>query len=201
MEKEYVVVVKAGVDLAAFDAELADDFLAEVGDIGTYSDVAPPDAWTYFKTINKQRNSMPGPNTVPFAAYKRTGMTGIQCLLEVDVLLRSGSLPSRQFNASITVFGPKGDEEADVFEVIRGPLQTRPLSLKNTDNKLIVGANTKCLEPDFKVITHRTQNGFTPGRNFLNNILDMDSIGRLFPFGMRVTVVVCRRVTTPLTYP
>ena len=59
-------------------------------------------------------------------------------------------------------------------------LQTRPLSLKNCDNKLVVSANIRCLEPDYQNITHRIQNGFVKMRNFLNNILDLDSAGRIF---------------------
>ena len=38
----------------------------------------------------------------------------------------------------------------------------------------------KALEPQCKKITHIAQNGFVAGRNFLNNILDLDSAGRIF---------------------
>jgi Reverse transcriptase (RNA-dependent DNA polymerase). len=52
--------------------------------------------------------------------------------------------------------------------------------MKNTDNKIIVGANVHALEPIYERITHHTQNGFVKGRNFLNNIMDIDASGRLY---------------------
>lgn len=66
------------------------------------------------------------------------------------------------------------------MEVIRSPLQTRPLSLKNTDNKLVVSANMDALKSTYCKLTHHVQNGFVKGRNFLNNILDLDSAGRIY---------------------
>ena len=36
------------------------------------------------------------------------------------------------------------------------------------------------LEPQYATITHTTQNGFVTGRNFLNNIMDLDSAGRIY---------------------
>ena len=49
------------------------------------------------------------------------------------------------------------------------------LEYENTDNKIIASANCIALNPDFIKITHKTQNGFTQGRNFLNNLVDVDS--------------------------
>ena len=88
--------------------------------------------------------------------------------------------PPPDFNESAAVFTPKGSQPHDPVEVIREPLQARPLSLKNTDNKLIVATNVKTLEPQYQRITHRCQNGFCSGRNFLNNLLELDSAGRIY---------------------
>jgi len=64
--------------------------------------------------------------------------------------------------------------------VVREPLETRPLSLKNTDNKTIVQANVLMLEPQYKKNTHKVQNGFVSGRSFLQNLVDIDAAGRIY---------------------
>jgi len=96
------------------------------------------------------------------------------------------------------VFSPKGSQPPDPVAVLREPLQTRPLCLKNTDNKLIVAANVKTLEPQYKNITHKCQNGFTNGRNFLNNGLDLDSAARIFSM---IFESECRHPNDPSNVP
>ena len=88
--------------------------------------------------------------------------------------------PPPSFHETVTVFAPKGTHPNDPVEVIRDPLQTRPLSLKNTDNKIIVAANVRKLEPQYQKLAHVTQNGFTKERNFLNNCVDLDAAARIF---------------------
>ena len=64
--------------------------------------------------------------------------------------------------------------------IITEPDNTRPLSLKNTDNKLIALANIRCFEKEFGRITNKSPSGFVKHRNLLTNILDIDSAGRSF---------------------
>ncbi len=163
-----------------FNEVQANTFLSKVGFIGSYGNAVPPDIWTYRRTVAHHGDTQPVPDTLPYSAWRATGDAGIYSLLEVDVLLRSGNLPPITFNTSGASFLPKGSEEHDWIEVIREPLQTRPISTKNTDNKLIMSANVLELTPTFKNITHPSQNGFVRGRNFLNNILDIDTAGRLY---------------------
>ena len=84
------------------------------------------------------------------------------------------------FNESLICFAPKGSDPLDVELVTREAGNTRPLSLKNTDNKNIMSVNMKRLECTYSKVTHQTQNGFVRGRNFLNNNLDLDSAARLY---------------------
>ena len=53
--------------------------------------------------------------------------------------------------------------------------------MKSTDNKIIVSAN--CIAPiqNLHKIAHKTINEFVFGRNFLNNLVDIDSSGRMYP--------------------
>ena len=67
-----------------------------------------------------------------------------------------------------------------MVEIVRDPMMTRSLSLKNPDRKIEVTANVKQLTPSYNQITHKCQNGFVRGRNSLNNAVDMDTAGRLY---------------------
>jgi len=164
----------------AFDEQAAERFLQTLGNIGEYSHTPPPDLWVYDRTIFSMSDSMPGKDGLPYSAWRGASVRGIRCLMDADLELRRGIFPPPSFNESSILFAPKGSQPHDPVEVIREPLQTRPLSLKNSDNKLIVSSNVKSLEPQYQLITHKTQNGFVAGRNFLNNILDLDSAARIF---------------------
>ena len=96
------------------------------------------------------------------------------------IRLSEGVFSPPDFDESSAIFVPKGSQPHDPVEVIREPLKTRPLNLKNTDNKIIVASNVRMLEPQYQKITHFTQNGFVKLRNFLRNLLDLDSAARIF---------------------
>ena len=96
---------------------------------------------------------------------------GIQTLLQVDEALRMGAEPEENFNISSMAFLVKGDNDHDAIAVLRDPLSTRSLCMKNTDHKIIVSANCSALSHTAKKLTHRAQNGFTGGGNFLNNLV------------------------------
>ena len=74
----------------------------------------------------------------------------------------------------------KGEAETDSVAVIRSPKDTRQICMRHTFNKLIVDANCNSLNSEFSQITHHTQNGFTGGRNFLKNPVDIDASGRIY---------------------
>jgi len=163
-----------------FSESDAKEFIDTVEGLGEYRDTPPPDQWAFSDTIWRARDSSPGGDGLPYSAWRATGLTGVKALMNCDDALRRGVLPPPEFNESGTVFSPKGSQPHDPVEVIREPLQTRPLSMKNTDNKIIVASNVHMLEPQYQKITHKSQNGFTKGRNFLNNCLDLDAAARIF---------------------
>ena len=84
-------------------------------------------------------------------------------------LLLAGVLMPLQFNASLSVFAPKGTDTEDTpYECSREPIDTRPLGLKNSDNKTICSViNDKIKYVAAKFINH-IQRGFTYGRQLLN---------------------------------
>jgi len=168
-------------DLKEFNEQEADTFLENLGDIGCFSeDTEPPGLYNFGKTIYSMGDSQTGTDGLPYSAWRAAGGHGVKALHSCDKALRQGVLPPPEFNESSAIFVPKGSHPHDPVEVIREPLQTRPLSLKNTDNKIIVATNVKALEPQYKQMTHRCQNGFVAGRSFLNNLLDIDSASRIY---------------------
>jgi hypothetical protein len=94
--------------------------------------------------------------------------------------LAAGVLPPAHFNSSLLVFLPKGESELDAQEVVRSAKDTRPISLKNSDNKAVTGALVGSFQQFAKEHTHKSQNGFVHKRFFLRNVLDLDSAARLF---------------------
>ena len=60
------------------------------------------------------------------------------------------------------MFLPKGSKPNDSFEVVRAPEDTRPLGLKNTDNKIVAGTLVHTFRASMQKSTHRTQRGPQP---------------------------------------
>ena len=158
----------------------ARDFLENVGDIGSFEDSTPdPNIFHFLRAIAKGKNNSPGPNGIPIAAF-RFCPRAPSLFSEVDTEIKEGSVVPSDFNLSLAWFPAKGEQEGDLIEVIRAPSDTRPLAGKNTDNKIIVLANVLALERQYCRITHKAQNGFVPGRNFLNNLVDVDAAARIY---------------------
>ena len=75
---------------------------------------------------------------------------------------------------------PKGVEADDHLGVVREPTATRPLGLKNTDVKTISGAIHHCIKREVPRFASSLQRGFIYGRNFLDNIVELDTWSRIF---------------------
>ena len=74
-------------DPKQFDEDEAKAFLQSIGNIGEYSNPEPPDIWTYFKVTKTNKNTLPGPNGLPYAAYNNKH--ALEALLETDIELRN----------------------------------------------------------------------------------------------------------------
>ena len=85
------------------------------------------------------RESAPWPDGLPYYAWRASGVRGAATLHAVLVHLADGGDVPLWFNDSDGVFGAKGDEEFDHLEVTRAAQDTRPLGLKNCDNKTVGG--------------------------------------------------------------
>ena len=140
--------------------------------------------------IKSARDSMPGPDGIPAKAYKILGEYAVHILFDAakalgteshaDLLLEAYADRSEQdkhcFNASLLCCLPKKPHRTDPEsgEVYRGE-DTRPLSLVNTDNRIIASAARIKWEPLLdKYFISKMQQGFLKGRYMMNNILDID---------------------------
>eukprot|EP00959_Pyramimonas_sp_CCMP1952_P193149 4039014-Pyramimonas_sp.AAC.1 len=83
------------------------------------------------------------------------------------------------FNDSLFSFIPKGTEEMDNATCTRLAAALRPISRKNTDSKIFAAAINEQMKTTVEQQAHIIQQGFIRGRNFCNNIMIMDTLGRI----------------------
>ena len=104
---------------------------------------------------------------------------GAQTLQLLFFLLTAGLHFGLGFNDGWAAFLPKGDEPGDASGLIsRKSLNTRPLGLKSTDNKLVAAVTCDAFEPVVDNHVHRAQRGFSRRRNFLHHAIEADAHGR-----------------------
>ena len=132
--------------------------------------------------LKHAKNTAPGPDGIPYAGWLAAGHAGAVTLHNVLVHMHCGFAMPFDFYASLGEFPPKGDCDADSVEIIRTPPKTRPLNLKNCDNKAITGTVISGYREPMKSSTHESQRGFVPDRYLTQNVLDLDSAGRILAF-------------------
>ena len=133
------------------------------------------------KALQLSNNSAPGPDGVPYAAWRRLGDTAVDILYDAFGELCGEDAEERlqvdcpNFNESLLIFLPKKAvgrtvDGNDVFE----PGGVRPLNVTNTDNRLLASAVRLVLEPLLGPLITEDQRGFIPGRSMIANLLDVD---------------------------
>ena len=90
-----------------------------------------------------------------------------------------GICPPHKLNESGTVFPPTGVLDEDHHQVIREAGDTRPLSLKNSDDKMSTATVNDSVSNVISTGTHKSKNGFVKGRRLLQNLVDLDSFAGL----------------------
>ena len=146
------------------------------------SSILPPSSSSFIATATRAKPSATGPDGLPYAAWAHSGPTAGDTLQGLYFELAAGRHPSLSFNDSVTVFIPKGESDNDLELLARHPGETRPIGLKNSDNKTIAGTINHSLKPIINDNACKLQRGFIAGRSFLNNIVDLDSFARLFSY-------------------
>jgi hypothetical protein len=113
-----------------------------------YSTAIPPTIKSYRVFLGNAADSAPGPDGIPYAAWRAAGISGARTLYYYGHHLANGNEPHADCNMSSMVFPPKGEEpEDDANGVVRHVTAVRPLSLKNSDNKTVAGVYNHCAAP------------------------------------------------------
>ena len=170
---------------APMDPDVADAARILRGSASTFdfSDVPPPVPADYVRFLRRVPNSSPGLDGFPFAAWRETGDAGARHLWRTQCWMAQGLPMPWGFNDVIQIFIPKGAlPEDEPRSCVRQAGATRPLALKNTDNKAICAVSNAALKERFIAGAHPWQTGFVPTRNFLANVVDLDSHARWHPW-------------------
>ena len=149
------------------------------------------------RAIERTSRSAPGPDGIPYAAWRRLGPLAHDSLFAAAEVLESEagqaalgtSFPRdpdgrSAFNEAIMVFLPKKDplvSEAGV--AYTRAEEVRPLSIVNTDNRLLANALRLRIEPLLEAAVSRWQQGFLAGRSLLKNVVDVDAAMREVALG------------------
>ena len=138
--------------------------------------------------IQATGRSAPGPDGIPYAAWRHLGQLGIDCLYEEAQVLTSGDMDnllcqmdpaggahSHTFNQGNMVFLPKKVSGTHpLFGDYYFPGDVRPLVIVNTDNRIIANWFRCRWEPFFDSWISEHQQGFLPGRSMASNIVSIE---------------------------
>jgi hypothetical protein len=118
--------------------------------------------------INGTSNSCSGPDGIPFAYY-RAFAGDIAPLLHAILLdMAKGGPPPPGFNFASLFLIPK-DSSINVED-------TRPISVTNSDNRIIARALTISITPAVQATLHQSQKGFVPGRRGTEHVCDLSNL-------------------------
>eukprot|EP00959_Pyramimonas_sp_CCMP1952_P069229 1444835-Pyramimonas_sp.AAC.1 len=124
--------------------------------------------------VSKKKDTAPGPDGVPYSAWRVAGDIAIDTLHEAFLHLMSGNPQApQQLNYCRAAFLPKGTIENGGAET-RDAAHARMLSLSNSDNKILSSLVARPLNFVAADIVDGSQRGFVAGRSMIDNILEFD---------------------------
>ena len=135
-------------------------------------------------SIRNAHESSPG--GIPYKACKIIEDLAGDVLLQAALALQEpgalDSLPD-DFNATYLVCLPKkaSGVHPELGEYYKAS-STRPLSLINTDNRLLANSYRNLLEPVADLIVSKMQQGFLKGRQIVRNAIDIDTESMIASF-------------------
>ena len=144
--------------------------------------------------IDRAGTSAPGPDGIPYSAWKALGLLGCDVLFGAIKCLESeGGLEALQevfpidaegtsgFNAGLMVFLPKkAPQSNELGEEFLRPAELRPLTIVNTDNRLMANTLRLRIEPVVNTFISPQQQGFLGGRSLIKHVTDIDAAMRQY---------------------
>lgn len=134
-------------------------------------------AQDFVESIRNRKPSAPGPDGLPYSIYLLCDAAGATVLYDLYCDILAGGTPPDDFLDALMVFIPKGSAASDGTIVARTPDNVRPLSLSNTDCKLVTNAIAAPMNRVARVTVDGRQRGFVEGRQMLDNVIDLESMG------------------------
>jgi len=123
-----------------------------------------------FTSLKTCKDSSPGPDGIPYSVYTNFWNILSTPLLQSWVYSRQIGRMSQDQRSSIITLIPKKDKDTSILNNLR------PISLTNTDVKIITKAITIKVNPVLESIISPTQAAYVPGRQITDNTFMIDRI-------------------------
>jgi hypothetical protein len=138
------------------------------------------------KAISHSNDSSPGPDGIPYQAWRLTRELATPILADVLSTMAFADTSGQQrdaplFNSSTLCCLPKSSEAEtpDGLPAYQAAA-TRPLNVGNTDNRILAGACRYAWDRAVARRVHPHQRGFLRNRSMVQNVLDVDEGLRTF---------------------
>ena len=142
-----------------------DDYISDYNKIVDQSLIKRPTLDVLTSAILSTGNTSPGPDGIHFVCYRSLVDIAAPILLEVFDLLAAGKLPPASYNDGL------------LFLLEKAPTllaeDTRPLSVTNTDNRIIARVASLTVMDASSRILEPCQKGFIPGRSGDDHLVDI----------------------------
>ena len=167
---------------APIDLEKAEKFLKtyvhQLGHLFRFSGLSELTREDFLQNIQVVRNGAPGPNGIPYAAYRACPELSATVFSKAYSDLSSQSPQSNLsvFNESLVWFAPKGVVEGEGSSVVRSPANLRTIFRSICDSKLICGTVSNNITSATLDVTPDLQRGFCRGRQLSLNVVDLDTV-------------------------
>ena len=126
-----------------------------------------------YKSVQSCEDSAPGPDAIPYSVYKKFWrLLGPLLLKSWEYSVETGVMSQDQRQSIITLIPKKDKDKTNLSNL-------RPISLTNTDVKIITKAITLKLNPILNNIISDTQTAYVPKRQVTDNSLLLDKIVQL----------------------
>jgi hypothetical protein len=129
-------------------------------------DIPQPTLETVSQVIAKCRDSATGPDGIPFSIYRNMVDIFAPIFLDLTLHMSGTGRPNSSFNLINLFFFPKGDSNH--------PSKLRPISVSNSDNRIIANVVRSLISPAIGEILDKSQRGFLARRSIEDNILGVN---------------------------
>lgn len=145
----------------------------------------PPGPEDFERAAARAAPAAAGPDGVPYAVCAVPSYGAGALLSDAFFELASGRRPPLWFNRALGIFVPKGAEDGDETGPVREAEACRPLSLRNSDSKVMASAVNRKAAGPAAAAAHPSQRGVIKGRQLTANVVELDAHSRVASFVAR----------------